>query len=126
MKTTNIIYWISTALLVIGMGMGAIMDAMANPEAVKMVHNDLGYPAYFVVFIGIAKILGCIAILLPGLPKLKEWAYAGLTFDLVGATYSGWAVGGFDPKLSFMLIFFAVLAVSYIYHRKRLSAKQTA
>jgi uncharacterized membrane protein YphA (DoxX/SURF4 family) len=125
MKTTNIIYWISTILLCAGMGMGAVMDALNNPEAVKMLHDQLGYPVYFAAFIGVAKLLAVITILVPGLPKLKEWAYAGLTCDFSGATYSGWAIGGADPKLAFMLIFFAVLAVSYIYHRKRLAAKSS-
>ncbi|QKJ32111.1 DoxX family protein [Mucilaginibacter mali] len=125
MKKINIIYWISTILICFVMGAGAVMDALATPDAVKMVHDQLGYPVYFVTFIGIAKILGTIAILIPGMPKLKEWAYAGFAFDLIGATYSGMAIGATIVQEAPMLIFMALLAVSYIYHRKRLAAKQT-
>jgi uncharacterized membrane protein YphA (DoxX/SURF4 family) len=124
MKKINIIYWISTALICLVMGAGGVMDAIANPEAVKMVHDQLGYPVYFVSFIGVAKILGTIAILVPGFPKLKEWAYAGFTFDLIGATYSGMAIGAAVVQSLPMLAFFALLAVSYIYHHKRLAARQ--
>jgi uncharacterized membrane protein YphA (DoxX/SURF4 family) len=124
MKKINIIYWISTILICLVMGAGGVMDAMATPEAVKMVHDQLGYPVYFVPFIGVAKVLGTIAILAPGFPKLKEWAYAGFTFDLIGATYSGMAIGATVVQSLPMLAFFALLAVSYIYHHKRLAAKQ--
>jgi hypothetical protein len=55
--------------------------------------TKVGVPLYLIPFIGIAKVLGVIAILIPGFPKLKEWAYAGLFFDLIGATYSICASG---------------------------------
>jgi len=123
MKKINIIYWISTALLLILMVMGGVQDAIKNPEAVKMVHDGLHYPIYFIQFIGVAKILGAIAILIPGLPKLKEWAYAGFTFDLIGAAWSAQQIGTPLPQVMIFGIFLAILAVSYIYHRKRLEAK---
>ncbi|GAB3915207.1 DoxX family protein [Mucilaginibacter boryungensis] len=123
MKKTNIICWISTVLICLVMGGGGIVDAMATPEAVKMVHDQLGYPVYFVSFIGVAKVLGSIVLLIPGFPKLKEWAYAGFTFDLIGATYSSLATGATVTQAAPMLIFFALLAVSYIYYHKRLAAK---
>lgn len=124
MKAINITYWISTILICLVMGGGGVIDAMATPDAVKMVHDGLGYPVYFVTFIGVAKILGTIAILVPGFPKLKEWAYAGFVFDLIGATYSGMAMGASAVQQLPMLLFFALLAVSYICHRKRLAVKQ--
>ena len=71
----------------------SIPDVMATPEATKFMSGMLGYPAYFTPFIGVAKILGVIAILIPGFPRIKEWAYAGLAYDLIGAVYSGIAVG---------------------------------
>ena len=123
MKKTNIICWISTVLICLVMGGGGVVDAMATPEAVKMVHDQLGYPVYFVSFIGVAKVLGSIVLLIPGFPKLKEWAYAGFTFDLIGATYSSLATGATVVQAAPMLIFFALLAVSYIYYHKRLAAK---
>lgn len=123
MKKINIIYWISTALLCLVMGGGGIIDAMATPDAVKMLHDQLGYPVYFASFIGVAKILGVITLLAPGLPKLKEWAYAGFTFDLIGATYSSVAIGATAVQAAPMVLFFAILAVSYIYYHKRLAVK---
>ena len=71
-------------------------------------------------FVGIAKILGSIGILIPGYPTIKEWSYAGLFFDLAAATVSGIAVGGFAPEQLGMLIFIAPGVASYIFYRKRL------
>src|SRR6478735_3810081 len=93
MKKITILYWIFTSLFAAMMLMSAIPDIFANPIAVKGMHGDLGYPLYFIPFIGIAKALGVIAIVVPGYPRIKEWAYAGLTFDLIGAIYSVISVG---------------------------------
>ena len=87
--------------------------------------TQLGYPLYILPFLGVAKFLGIVALLVPGFPRLKEWAYAGFTFDLIGAVYSGIAKNGFDPMMLSMLVFFGLLALSYIYHHKRLAAKQS-
>lgn len=125
MKKINIIYWISTLLICFVMAGSGIAGLMASPESVKMMHEHMGYPVYFLYFISIAKILGAIAILMPGFPKLKEWAFAGFAFDLIGATWSTFATGTTVVQNLPMLIFFALLAVSYIYYRKRLAAKQT-
>jgi hypothetical protein len=126
MKKINIIYWVSTILLCLVMGGGAIPDVINTTEAKQMLVGHLHYPGYFTPFIGVAKLLGAIAILVPGNRKLKEWAYAGFTFDLIGATYSAIAVGDAVARVAPMLVFFAVLAVSYIYHHKRMAAKQVA
>lgn len=85
------------------------------------IFSQLGFPQYMLPFLGIAKLLGVIAILIPGFNRIKEWAYAGLFFDLVGATYSGIAAFGFDPQMLGMLMFFGLGALSYVYHHKRLS-----
>jgi len=79
---------------------------------------QLGYPHYLISFIGWAKLLGVIVILIPGFARLKEWAYAGFFFDLVGATYSALAVSGFVPQMLIMLIPFGLGTLSYLYHRK--------
>jgi hypothetical protein len=81
---------------------------------------QLGYPMYINVFLGVAKILGIIAIVIPGYPYLKEWAYAGFCFDLIGATYSQVAAGMGGIGVTFMAIWFVLLFGSYIYHHKRL------
>ncbi len=117
MKNTKIIYWIVTGLMAAFMVMAAVPDVLRMPEAVE-IFRHLGYPEYLIPFIGVAKILGVIAILVPGFPRLKEWAYAGLVFDLIGAFYSHISVG--DP-LSFWI--FAVIGLvlvggSYFFYRK--------
>ena len=76
MKRIKIIYWTVTILFAAFMIFTAIPDILMAPDAVTFM-NQLGYPNYFIPFIGIAKVLGCIAILVPGFPRIKEWAYAG-------------------------------------------------
>ena len=97
MKKTNIIYWTATVLFGGFMLFSAIPDLIVVPEAVEFVSNKLGYPEYIIPFLGAAKTLGVIALVIPGFPRITEWAYAGLTFDLIGATYSNFAVDGFQP-----------------------------
>lgn len=126
MKKINLIYWISTALLCLVMGGGGIYDIMNTPEVKAELAGHLHYPEYFGPFIGTMKVLGCIAVLIPGFPKIKEWAYAGFTFDLIGATYSAIAIGSAVKDVAPMAIFFVLLILSYTYHHKRLQAKQTA
>jgi uncharacterized membrane protein YphA (DoxX/SURF4 family) len=84
------------------------------------IFEQLGYPSYMISFIGVAKLLGVIAILIPGFPRIKEWAYSGLFFDLVGATYSAIAVNGFMLPMLVMLVPFIFGGLSYVFHHKRL------
>ena len=119
MKKINLLYWIFTALFAALMIFSAIPDTMSSKEAVEFI-GTLGYPAYFVPFIGVAKLLGSIAILIPGFPRIKEWAYAGLAFDLTGATYSQIATAGIKAEMTFMLLPFALLILSYVYYHKKL------
>lgn len=100
----------------------AIPDILVVPDAVEFVSTKLGYPKYIIAFLGVAKALGVIAIVVPGYPRIKEWAYAGLFFDLVGATYSNICVDGLKPDMSFMLLPFTIGTLSYIYHHKRLKS----
>ena len=123
MKKINIMYWIFTGLFGAFMLFSAIPDIMVVPDAVAFVTNKLGYPQYIIPFLGVAKALGVAAILIPGFPRIKEWAYAGLFFDLLGATYSGICVDGFQPSMAFMLLPFTLEALSYIYYHKRLNAQ---
>jgi uncharacterized membrane protein YphA (DoxX/SURF4 family) len=117
MKKTKTIYWISTGLFAAFMALTAIPDVLNSEEAVKFM-THLGYPAYFTPFIGVAKLLGSLAILIPGFPRIKEWAYAGLFFDLIGATYSQIATDGFLPQIAFMLLPFTLGIISYYYYHK--------
>lgn len=122
MKKTNIFYWVFTGLFGFLMLGSAIPDIMSSPVAMQGMHVELGYPTFFVPFIGVAKLLGVIAILVPGFPRLKEWAYAGLFFDLIGATYSILAVG--KPDWLFMVLPLALAATSYVLYQKRRKYQQ--
>lgn len=120
MKKINILYWIFTGIFGAFMMFSGFANMMTDEGSIALIATQLGYPLYIIPFLGVAKILGAIAILIPGFPRLKEWAYAGLFFDLLGATYSVIASSGFDPSALFMLVFFALLFTSYIlYHRRR-------
>lgn len=86
-KRRSIWYWVTTGLLVAGMlsgGIAQILQAKWNADG--MVH--LGYPVYFMTILGIWKILGVIAILVPGFLLLKEWAYTGFFFVMTGEVIS--------------------------------------
>lgn len=91
------------------------------PQTIEMLHDGLGYPIYFIQFISIAKLLGSIVILTPGLNRIKEWAYAGLFFDLAGAVYSGIASSGkFDPMMLTLLAWVVPGIVSYYFWHKKM------
>jgi hypothetical protein len=122
-KTTNLFYWIFTILFAGLMIYSAIPNALNTSESKQFMHDMLGYPVYIIPYIGIAKLLGSIVILIPGLIKIKEWAYAGLFFDLAGAVYSGMAVGGgVDPMMLFMLVWIVPGILSYIFWNKKMNA----
>jgi DoxX-like family len=93
-KAKSIAYWTTTILVAfpISGGVTQIWQYYANPHGVVPV---LGYPMYFFAILGFWKVLGVIAILVPRFPRLKEWAYAGIFFDLTGAAASCAAVGGY-------------------------------
>jgi hypothetical protein len=120
MKKTKIFYWIFTGLFAAFMLSSAIPDILSMPVAVEGMHKGLGYPIYFIPFIGVAKLLGSLAILLPISPRLKEWAYAGLVFDLIGATYSIIAIGGTPAQWGFMIVPLLLAYLSYRFYHKKL------
>jgi hypothetical protein len=123
MKKTKIFYWVFTGLFSAMMLGSAIPDVMSSPIAVQGMHQELGYPLYFIPFIGIAKVLGVLAILLPISARIKEWAYAGLVFDLIGATVSIIAIG--KPDWMFMALPLFLAVASYVfYHKKRKLQKE--
>lgn len=96
-KRNLIIYWIFTALFTIGMLASGIQQVLRTKEMTDMV-THLGYPAYFMGIIGTWKILGVIAVLMPGFRLLKEWAYAGFFFVMTGALVSHLAFGDLEVK----------------------------
>ena len=102
-KRNKIIYWVATVWLALGMTSTGIVQLIQLPEEVSMI-GGLGYPAYFVTIMGTWKILGVIAILIPGFALLKEWAYAGFIFNMTGAIASHLIMGSpagelFGPSL---------------------------
>jgi len=124
MKTIKIIYWICTVIICGLMLFSAVMTFIPNPQNAEMAKH-IGYPDYIFKFLAVAKILAVIAILVPGYPRLKEWAYAGLFFDMLGATYSFFAIG--DPVAAWapIIVFIAILLGSYFtYHKKVAAAKK--
>jgi hypothetical protein len=124
MKKTKIIYWSTTVLFALMMLGSAIPDIISSDVAVKGMHEGLGFPLYFIPFIGVAKLLGVIAIVIPGFGRIKEWAYAGLFFDLVGATFSIYSSGERGANLAFMLMPILSGALSYVYYRRKQSLSQ--
>ena len=124
-KTINVIYWITTGLILAMMLFSAASSFMENPDGAKML-AAIGYRPYVLHLLAVAKVLGVIAILTPGFPRLKEWAYAGFMFDLIGATYSFYISGFAFKDWAFMLVLIAVLACSYIFYHKRLQLKGAA
>ena len=114
-KRHKIIYWIATVWLALGMTSTGVVQLMRLDEETDM-FAELGYPVYLLTLLGIWKILGVIAVLLPRLPLLKEWAYAGFFFIMSGAVYSHLAVGD-DPVSLFGPLLLLVLTVVSWYIR---------
>jgi len=120
-KATNTVYWICTIVFAALMVFSAAGGIKPSQQAIQVIHDGLGYPVYFIQFISIAKLFGVIAILIPGLNRVKEWAYAGLFFDLAGAVYSGIAgPGKFDPLMLTMLIWIVPGILSYYFWHKKI------
>jgi hypothetical protein len=116
-KTNKIIFWTATILIFLFEG---VMPALTSQtELAKEGIRHLGYPEYFGNALVAFKILGSLILVIPQLPKrVKEWAYAGFTFDFLFASISHYSVDGFDFQTIFPLIVLAVLMVSYIYFHK--------
>ena len=122
MKKINILFWVFNGLLAALMLFSAISTFM-NPAATKeLMSKHLGYPEYFASLLAVAKVLGVIAIVVPGFSRLKEWAYAGFAFDLIWATYSSICVGDPASGWGFMFVFIILFALAYIYHLKKQNA----
>jgi hypothetical protein len=92
MKKTRIFYWITTGLFLLLMLFSSVSSLASRDKAVEF-FNTINMPAYMISFLSVAKLLGVIAILVPGYPRIKEWAYAGIFFDLTGALWCNYAVG---------------------------------
>jgi len=119
-KTVNILYWVFTGLFSLLMIFSAVGGLQPSQDAINLIHDQMGYPIYFIQFISFAKLFGAIAILIPSFKRIKEWAYAGLFFDLSAAIYSGIASAGkFDPLMITMLIWIVPGVLSYYFLHKK-------
>ena len=111
-RARTIVYWVTTVLFCLPMAMGGVFDLMQPPDVLAIM-DHLGYPHYLATIIGVAKVLGVLTILAPGLPRLKEWAYAGCTIDLLGAAASHAFTGDAFKDISIPIAILAIGFVSY-------------
>lgn len=108
-----IAYWVTTALVVLELAWGGVWDILRVPQVRSLIER-LGYPSYFLVILGIWKLLGAVALAIPRFPRLKEWAYAGVLFDLTGAVASLLASGLIDAgTMAYPIVMTCVAVASW-------------
>jgi DoxX-like family len=119
MKSHTWISWTITGLMAAFILLSSVPDVLRVPGALS-VFKHLGYPSYLLLLLGTAKTLGVAAVLVPGVPRIKEWAFAGLTFDVAGALYSHLSVG--DPPTAWIPAALALVLISgsYVAYRWRI------
>jgi uncharacterized membrane protein YphA (DoxX/SURF4 family) len=123
MKPKSIAYWTTTILISLALLSGGIGELLRPPDAVKGMAR-IGYPAYVMTILGVWKILGFIAILIPRYPRLKEWAYAGIFFDLTGAAISHAASADYGAGAFHIIVPLAIAAVAMASWATRPSSRE--
>ena len=113
-KAGKIIYWISTIWLALGMLSSGIVQLL-NMKAETDFILQLGYPAYFLTILGIWKILGVVALLIPKFPLIKEWAYAGFFLAMSGAVFSHMALGNSISEIFPPLLLLILTVISWYF-----------
>jgi uncharacterized membrane protein len=113
-KRDKIIYWIFTLWLALGMTSTGIVQLLKTPEEVDLM-TRLGYPIYFLTIIGIWKLLGTVAVLVPKFPLLKEWAYAGFFFNMSGALFSHIATGNAITEILPPVLLLVLTVISWYF-----------
>lgn len=122
MKTTKIIYWITTVIIFLFEGLMPALTSHTDVAVEGIRH--LGYPDYFRVLLTVFKVVGSLALILPMVKgAAKEWAYAGLGIVMISACVSHTAIDGFGGQSIFPLVIFAILVTSYITYHKLNSQK---
>lgn len=120
MKKNKIIFWVATTIIFLFEGMMPLGTLLFAPEYATAGTEPLGYPDYFAHTLIICKVLGATALVIPKLhPTIKEWAYAGLTFNLIFAVISHAVVDGEIANILMPIVIGGILAVSYIYRLKQ-------
>lgn len=112
MNARNAGYWTTTTLIALAFLSGGAAYLFRGDLQIRGM-AELGYPAYFVIILGVWKVLGGLALLAPRLPLLKEWAYAGIAFDLTGAAFSHAAIGHPAVKVIVPLVLLGITAASW-------------
>lgn len=112
MKTRTIGYWATTGLVGFAFAAGGMVD-LARGSQILSTLAHLGYPPYFATLLGVWKVLGAVALLAPRFPRLKEWAYAGIAFDLSSAVVSHLASGDGVGSVIPALVLLALAAASW-------------
>ncbi len=108
-----IAYWVTTALVVFELVLGGVWDVLRVSQVRGLIER-LRYPPYFLVILGIWKLLGAVALVIPRFPRLKEWAYAGVFFDLTGAVASLFASGLIDAgTMAYPIVMTCVAVASW-------------
>jgi DoxX-like family len=117
MKTTKILFWVTTTLIFIFEG---VLPAFTSQsEMAKEGIRHLGYPEYFGVMLAVFKVIGALVLIIPQVSaRIKEWAYACFAVDFIAASVSHWAVDGFGVDTIFPLVVLAILIVSYVNFHK--------
>ena len=113
MSKATVVYWLLTIVFLLPMAIGGVADVLLIDE-VKQVLVHLGFPLYVGPLLGVLKILGVLALLAPGFGTLKEWAYAGFAFDLLGAVVAHAAVGDPTGQVVTPIVIAAIGAGSYV------------
>jgi uncharacterized membrane protein YhaH (DUF805 family) len=111
-RTRQLMYWCATLIVAVAFAVPGVLNLIHAPHvAGDMAH--LGYPRYFSTILGTWKLLAAVAVLAPGTPRIKEWAYAGMVFDLTGAAASRLIVGDSPVTIAIPLMITCVVAVSW-------------
>jgi hypothetical protein len=113
-KRNKIIYWVATVWLALGMASTGIVQLLKVEGEVEFILR-LGYPRYFLTLLGISKLLGVFAVLAPGLPLVKEWAYAGFFFTMIGALFSHVAMGSSAGEIFPPILLLALTVLSWYF-----------
>ncbi len=117
-KRNKIIYWIATIWLSLGMvstGVVQLLKLKGDGPGSLDTMTHLGYPVYFVTILGVSKILGVVALLIPKFPLLKEWAYAGFFFMMSGAIFTHIAAGNPMSEIFPSLLLLILIVVSWYF-----------
>jgi uncharacterized membrane protein YphA (DoxX/SURF4 family) len=111
-RAKNVAYWITTIFGPASFVIGGVLHLLLTPDVVATLRH-LGYPTYFALILGVGKLLGAVAIVIPRFPRLKEWAYAGFFFDLSAAAFSRAAVGDSAVDIIAPLVFLSLVMASW-------------